>query len=257
MHEKALAAGADEVVFDLEDAVAADAKAAAREQLLATLSKPEWAGRAVAIRVNAPGSSEQAADLALWAQLDGVRPSVVIPKVESIADIVVPQDGVAVQALIETPAGLAAAPQIAAHGAVVALILGYADLAAALGRRGADEWLVQQEALLAAARIGGAQAIDGPFFGLRDQRGVLAAARHARRLGFDGKWAIHPAQVPALNALFTPSEEEVAHARAVIAALEEAEGAGAGAVALDGQMLDEAVRVAALRVLARAGAATG
>jgi citrate lyase subunit beta/citryl-CoA lyase len=75
-------------------------------------------------------------------------------------------------------------------------------------------------------------------------------------MGFDGKWAIHPAQVPALNALFTPTDEEVARARAVIAALEEAErSGGAGAVALDGQMLDEAVRVAALRVLARAGAA--
>ena len=74
-------------------------------------------------------------------------------------------------------------------------------------------------------------------------------------MGFDGKWAIHPAQVGALNALFTPTDDEVAHARAVIAALEEAERAGgAGAVALDGQMLDEAVRVAALRVLARAGA---
>jgi citrate lyase subunit beta/citryl-CoA lyase len=75
-------------------------------------------------------------------------------------------------------------------------------------------------------------------------------------MGFDGKWAIHPAQVAALNELFTPSEDEVAHARAVIEALAQAErSGGAGAVALDGQMLDEAVRVAAVRVLARAGAA--
>ena len=95
---------------------------------------------------------------------------------------------------------------------VVALILGYADLAAALGRRGAerdlDRWLVAQETVLAAARIGDAQAIDGPFFVLRDERGVARAARAARELGFDGKWAIHPEQVAPLNAAFAPSAEE-------------------------------------------------
>ena len=76
-------------------------------------------------------------------------------------------------------------------------------------------------------------------------------------MGFDGKWAIHPAQVAALNELFTPTDEELAHARAVIVALQDAErDGGAGAVALDGQMLDEAVRIAALRVLARAASST-
>jgi acyl dehydratase len=134
------------------------------------------------------------------------------------------------------------------------LILGYADLAAALGRRGAehhlDRWLVAQEALLAAARIGGAQAIDGPFFGLRDERGVSSAARAARELGFDGKWAIHPAQVAAINAAFSPSPRERRWAAAVSAAVDDAAAHGGAAATVDGAMVDEAMLRQAERVLA-------
>ncbi|MEA2311948.1 MAG: citrate lyase subunit beta / citryl-CoA lyase, partial [Solirubrobacteraceae bacterium] len=161
-----------------------------------------------------------------------------------------------VQALIETPAGLARAGEIAAASArVEALILGYADLGAALGRTRAgaadlDGWRPAQEALLLAARAAGVQAIDGPYLGVAADEGFRAAAARARDAGFDGKWAIHPSQVEPLNELFTPSDEELERARAVIEALD---GAGRGAVALDGEMLDEAVRVAALRTLARAG----
>ncbi|HEY1539358.1 MAG TPA: CoA ester lyase, partial [Solirubrobacteraceae bacterium] len=119
-----------------------------------------------------------------------------------------------------------------------------------------DSWRAIQDAILVAARTNDLVAIDGPYLGISVDEGFTAAATRARDMGFDGKWAIHPAQVGALNELFTPSGGEVAHARAVIAALEQAEhGGGAGAVALEGQMLDEAVRVAALRVLARADAA--
>ena len=106
-----------------------------------------------------------------------------------------------------------------------------------------------------AARAHGLQAIDGPYLGVEPDAGFRAAAGHARDLGFDGKWAIHPSQVAALNELFTPSEEEVEHARAVIGELERSEREGGqGAVALDGEMLDEAIRLAARRVLSRAGA---
>ena len=167
-----------------------------------------------------------------------------------------------VQALIETAAGVARLHEIAGASARLdSLILGYADLSASLGRAAGaraelDSWRAIQDAVLVAARAHDVAAIDGPYLGIKVDEGFTAAAERARDMGFDGKWAIHPAQVAALNELFSPSDEEVAHARAVIEALEDAErSGGAGAVALDGQMLDEAVRVAALRVLARAGAA--
>jgi citrate lyase beta subunit/acyl dehydratase len=254
MHAKALGAGADEVVFDLEDAVAPDAKDAARAQLGETLRAPEWRTRRVAIRVNAADSPHQAADLELCAALELAQLTIVVPKVESSGDVAAAGRVAPVQALIETPAGLAAAAAVAADPAVVALILGYADLAAALGRRGAerdlDRWLVAQETLLAAARIGDAQAIDGPFFGLRDERGVARAARAARELGFDGKWAIHPAQVGPLNAAFSPSAAERRWAERVVAAVDAAAGAGGAAATVDGAMVDEAMVRQARRLLA-------
>lgn len=268
MHAKALASGADEVVLDLEDAVAPDAKIAARDVIAATLASPEAAGRTIAVRINARDTIWFEGDLAWIAQVQtAAHLTVVVPKVESPDDLLAVDDALVdgrapedlgVQALLETPAGIAQARAIAgAHTRTVALIIGYADLATELGRRGAQDdprtWLAAQEAVLSAAREHGLQAIDGPHLKLGDAASLADATALARGLGFDGKWAIHPAQVAPLNELFTPSQDDVAHARAVIDALEEAErSGGAGAVALDGQMLDEAVRVAALRVLARA-----
>jgi citrate lyase subunit beta / citryl-CoA lyase len=202
--------------------------------------------------------------------------SLVVPKVESAGDLAFVErllDGVEaaaqsvrpmrVQALIETAAGVSCVQEIAAASPRLdALILGYADLSASIGRAAGasaplDSWLAIQDQILLAARTNDIAAIDGPYLGISVDEGFTAAAQRARDMGFDGKWAIHPAQVPALNELFTPSAKEVEHARAVIEALAEAQrSGGAGAVALDGQMLDEAVRVAALRVLARAGAGT-
>lgn len=254
MHAKARDAGADEVVFDLEDAVAPDAKDAAREQVRVTLDDPAWKGRRVAIRVNAVGSGHQEDDLLLCANLGRSDLSIVVPKVEAIDDVRPAVEVAPVQALIETPRGLATAAAIASAPEVVALILGYADLAAALGRRGAerdlDRWLVAQEALLTAARIGDAQAIDGPYFGLRDARGVLRAARAACELGYDGKWAIHPAQVAALNSAFSLTVRERRWAERVIAAVDGAAGDGGAAAVVDGAMVDEAMLLQARRLLA-------
>ena len=160
-------------------------------------------------------------------------------------------------ALIETAAGLAAAAEIArASPRLDGLVLGYADLAASLGRAGGapGDWRFAQHAVLVAARAAGIQAIDGPYLGTRDDDAFRAGVLHARTLGFDGKWAIHPAQLDALREAFTPTEAEVADARETLAALERAAAEGAGAVAADGQMLDEALALSARRVLARAGA---
>jgi citrate lyase subunit beta / citryl-CoA lyase len=274
--EKAPGVGADEVVIDLEDAVAPAAKDEARAAAVASLAAPAWDGATVSVRVNAPRSAWCHLDIAALASLPDRPASIVVPKVESAHDLAFVErlvDGVEaaagrtrpvrVQALIETAAGLVNVAEIASASARLdALILGYADLAASLGRNRAaqadlDSWRPAQDAVLVAARAHGLQAIDGPHLGVAVDEAFTAAATRARDLGFDGKWAIHPSQVPTLNELFTPSAEEVQRAREVVEALKRAErDTGQGAVALDGEMLDEAVRAAALRVLARAGAPT-
>lgn len=263
---KAAALSADEIVIDLEDAVALDAKSDARGATLAALDG--WAGPTAAVRVNAPRTPWCHEDVVAMAGAARLA-SIVVPKVESAGDVAFVErllDGaeaaagrerpLRVQALIETAEGLLRLDEIAsASSRLTSLILGYADLAASLGgdRRPAD-WLPAQHALVVAARANGLQAIDGPYLGTAPDEGFLEAARHAVRLGFDGKWAIHPSQLAALDDAFSPTDEEVAHARAVVDALARAEAEGHGAVALDGQMLDEALRAAALRTLARAGA---
>jgi citrate lyase subunit beta/citryl-CoA lyase len=275
MLAKAPQRGADEVIIDLEDAVATSAKDEARETVVAALAEPQYEGVRTAVRVNAPRTPWCHLDVVAMASLERGPASIIVPKVESAGDLAFIDrllDGVEasaggarapmrVQALIETAAGVARLDEIAGASARLdSLILGYADLSASLGRTAGaraelDSWRAIQDAVLVAARTHDVLAIDGPFLGIAVDDDFMAAASRVRDMGFDGKWAIHPAQVAALNELFTPSEEEVSHAQAVLAALEEAErSGGAGAVALDGQMLDEAVRVAALRVLGRAGA---
>jgi citrate lyase beta subunit len=259
MHEKAAGVPADEVVFDLEDAVAPGAKQQAREAIAATLARPEWAQRTVAVRINAPGSSEFAADLELIGALRTTsRLTVVVPKVEApdllrgIAERFDPRIGV--QALIETPAGIEAVGAIArSTRQLCALILGYADLATALGRRGAerrvDRWLYHQEAVLAAARAVGVQAIDGPFLRLGERLALARAARAARELGFDGKWAIHPEQVEPLNRAFGATEQELRWAGAVTEGLAAAAGSGDAAVRVDEAMVDEVFRAPGLTLM--------
>jgi len=269
MLAKAPGSGADELVIDLEDAVAVAEKDAARAALPAALKRIGAAGPSLAVRVNAPRSAWCHLDIAALAAAPDALVSLVIPKVESAADVAFAErllDGVEaaagrtvplrLQLLIETAAGLANAGEIAAASArVESLILGYADLAASLGRpaRGdLESWRGAQERLLVAARANLVQAIDGPFFDLEDEAGLRAGCERAAALGFDGKWAIHPGQLAAINDAFTPSPAQLERARAVLAALREAEG-GAGAVRLDGEMVDEAMAAGARRILARAG----
>jgi citrate lyase subunit beta/citryl-CoA lyase len=265
MLAKAEGLPADEVVIDLEDAVAASAKDQARVAAVDALGR--WEGPPVAVRVNAPGTPWCHLDLAALGELAELPASIVLPKVESAGDLAFVDRLIAgveagsgrarplrIQALIETAAGLARVDEIAAASARLdTLILGYADLAASLGgARELDAWLPAQHALVVAARANGLQAIDGPHLGVDPDEAFRAAAARARDMGFDGKWVIHPSQIEAVNELFLPTEAELERARAVIAALEQG---GQGAVSLDGEMLDEAARAAALRVLARASSA--
>ena len=258
---------ADEVVLDLEDAVVPAIKDEARGAVADALAG-EWAAESVAVRVNAIGSPWCHLDLAALAASSRGALTAVLPKVEHPADLAFADrllDGaeaaagrttpVRLLALIETAAGLAAAAEIArASGRLDGLILGYADLAASLGRTGEQDWRYAQETVLVAARAAGIQAIDGPYLGTRDDDAFRAGVLHARTLGFDGKWAIHPAQLDALRDAFTPTDDEIADARDVLAALDRAAADGAGAVADGDRMLDEALALSARRVLARAGA---
>jgi citrate lyase subunit beta / citryl-CoA lyase len=266
MLEKARAIDVDEVVIDLEDAVVPARKAEARAEALEALA----AGSVASVRVNAPGTPWGHEDLIAFGG-GATRPrTVVVPKVEGPGDLAFVDrllDGVeraaghreplGVQALVESAAGIRALDEIVASSPrLEAIVLGYADLGVSLGRsRSAplDTWLAVQDAVLSATRAAGVQAIDGPHLAISDAAGLRAAAARTAELGFDGKWAIHPSQIEPITAAFTPSADEVAHARAVLAALEEAAADGRGAVSLDGEMLDEPVRLAALRTVARAG----
>jgi citrate lyase subunit beta/citryl-CoA lyase len=258
---------ADEVVIDLEDAVVPAIKDEARAAVVEALGG-EWAAESVAVRVNAIGSPWCHLDLAALVTSAREVVTAVLPKVEhphdlAFADRLLAGAEVAsgrttrvrLLALIETAAGLAAATEIArASERLDGLIIGYADLAASLGRTGEQDWRHAQETVLVAARAAGIHAIDGPYLGTRDDDGFRAGVAHARTLGFDGKWAIHPSQLDALREAFTPTDDEVAEAREVLAALDRGAADGAGAVKVGDRMLDEALALSARRVLARAGA---
>ena len=262
---------ADEIVLDLEDAVVPAAKEDAREAVAEAIGQ-DFAAPAVAVRVNAIGTPWCHLDLAAVAACAREHVAVVLPKAEHPHDLAFADrllDGaeaaagrttrVRLLALIETAAGLQSVAEIArASPRLDGLIVGYADLAASLGRPSGGahaDWRSAQDAVLVAARAAGIQAIDGPHLAIRDDDPFRAEVAHARALGFDGKWAIHPAQLGALREAFTPTEAEVRDARETLAALARAAEQGAGAVAADGRMLDEALAVSARRVLARAGEA--
>ena len=274
MLAKAAGLAADEVVIDLEDAVAASAKDDARSAVVSALAAGRLEGQTIAVRVNGVDTPWCHRDIVALADgpAAGVVTSLVVPKVQAPEDIewvarLLDAIGagagpIRLQALIETAAGLRRAGDIGqADPRLEALILGYADLRASLGRppdaqEPPDRWSFAQEAVLVAARAAGLQAIDGPHLRVDDAAGLQAWASHTRALGYDGKWAIHPSQLDMLNATFSPTHQEVERARGIVAALQRAEAdAGRGAVMLDGEMIDEALRKQALAVVARAHAA--
>jgi citrate lyase subunit beta/citryl-CoA lyase len=278
MLEKARTLEADEIIIDLEDSVPADLKAKARKQVCAALRAGGWRAPTVAVRINATTSRWCHRDVVELVESGGERlGALVIPKVEARADVefvarlagmVEEECGrtepVGLELLIETATGLSRIHESArASERVEALIVGYADLAASLGHpirdageEPADGWHWVLQTVLVAARDAGAQAIDGPYFEVADVDGLRLRAERARSLGYDGKWALHPAQIGPVNEVFSPSRAEFAQAAAVLDELGRAEQAdGRGAVLLDGQMIDEAMRKQATQVVARGRAA--
>jgi citrate lyase subunit beta/citryl-CoA lyase len=258
MLAKARDIAVDELVFDLEDAVTPERKPEALQLVLQTLAGGGAATR-VSVRINPTGSSWTPAELRALTEAASRPDSVVVPKAEDpfdLGQIAEALGGIGVQALIETATGLHRVDELAQQPGVEAVILGYADLAVSLGRSPAgaanlDLWLAPQDRILLAARSAGVRAIDGPFLAIHDTEGLSRSATRAAELGFDGKWAIHPAHIGPIRDAFAPDEGDVVHAREVLAALERAPDQGA--VQVRGAMVDEPVRLAALRTLERAG----
>lgn len=255
--DKARSLPCDAVLFDLEDAVAPDEKAAARQSLATALGAGGYGARACIVRVNALGSPWGADDLAAVASLpcDGV----LLPKVGSSADL----DAAAARvsqplwAMIETPAGILNAPAICAHPRLAGIVMGTNDLAKDLGARdgqGRGPLLYALGAALMAARAAGIVALDGVYNAFKDEAGLQAEASQGRDFGFDGKSVIHPAQIDVVNAIFAPTPAEIALAERQIAAFDAAIAAGQAVAVVDGKIV-EGLHVATARAtLAKAEA---
>ncbi len=217
---KARTIDCDMVILDLEDAVKPEDKDAARAAAIAAVGEG-FGDRIAAIRINGAEAKEHAADLAAVAQ--SAASVVVVPKVETAAaaERIARAVGKPLLAMIETPAGVLAAVAIAAVPGVAGLIAGTNDLKASLGIPAAADrggLSLALQTIVLAARAGSAWTLDGVFNALADAEGLAAECREGRWLGFDGKTLIHPGQIETAAAAFAPNEEEIADARALLAA---------------------------------------
>lgn len=251
---KALAAGADAVIVDFEDAVEEPLKRQARDDLAAFLQQHPQA--AVWVRVNAPDHAEHSADLAFCKQHAGVV-GVLLPKVESAAHVAaVWATGKPVLPIIESAKGLLALQEIAHAPGVERLSFGGLDLALDLNLNSgthAAQVFLDQARMSVQLHSRGADLLpplDGVHPAIGDPEGLHRAIRHAYDMGYGGALCIHPKQVPVIHAALAPSAEDLEWARKVVAASAAAQGAGA--FQLDGQMVDAPVLLRAQRLLALA-----
>lgn len=254
--EKARDLPADAIIFDLEDAVAADEKDAARATLRRLLGEIDYGPRARIVRVNGLDTPWGAADLAAFAGAD--VEALLIPKVSRAADL----DAVAARvpdlplwAMMETAQGMLNAAEIAAHPRLAGMVMGTNDLARELGSRGRADRLPMMAGLglcLLAARAQGRVIVDGVYNAFKDDEGLRAECVQGRDMGFDGKTLIHPAQLDIANACFAPSEAELDLARRQIAAFEQAQAQGQGVAVVDGKIVENLHIVTARQTLAKA-----
>jgi len=247
--EKARSLSADGLIIDLEDAVAADAKAGARAIVAAALSAGGYGSRELVLRVNPLDTPWGHADLAAAATMP--IDAVLLPKVESpdrvrltlsLLDALGAPEGLALWCMIETPLGVLAAREIAAASPRLgAFVLGTSDLTKELHAMATRDRLPLITALglvMLAARAYRLAILDGVHLDLNDEEGFALACRQGRELGFDGKTLIHPKQIEPANLAYAPSPEEIEHARRVGAAHAEAVAAGKGVVLVDGKLIE-------------------
>lgn len=283
MLAKAATLAADEVLIDLEDALAPPEKTdETRERVVRAIVDQRWVARTIAVRVNAVSTRWCYRDVAYVAERAGGRlDCVIVPKVEAPSHVHFVHHlldqleaahkidrRIGIEALVENARGLVNVAEIAsASDRLEALIFGPGDYAASVGvpqlsvgeldaRYPGDQWHYALSRVVSTARAFGLQAVDGPFAAIRDIDGYMESARRSALLGFDGKWVIHPNQIAPANDVFTPSQAQYESAVRLLEAYARATEVDATGVALhNGEMIDEASRKLAESVVARARAA--
>ncbi len=260
MVDKALGLNADAIMLDIEDGVAPNEKDAARRNIADSLSREKAAGSpARYVRINAIGHARMEADLDAV-----VRPGLeglVCPKVDTVDEVrqvdallserepknKLARGSVRLLIAIESPRGLLNAPAIAAASErIVGMIFGAEDFGREIGlpavREGeARDLIYARSAIVVAAAAAHVQSVDGVWVDLNDNDGLLGFARQSRRLGFSGMSCIHPAQVDAINTVFSPTSEEIDYCQKVLQAFEEANARGDGSIAFGGQLIDRPI----------------
>ncbi|MEM7272878.1 MAG: CoA ester lyase [Actinomycetota bacterium] len=264
--EKAKSIPADALIFDLEDAVAPEAKDQARHQAVAAAASGAYGSRELTIRCNGLDTPWGAEDVAAAAGAGPGLSAVVIPKVDSLAtldavsaalDAGGADDALSIWAMIETPTAILDARTLAAHPRVEVLVMGTNDLVKELrATAGADRaaLLPHLASALVAAREAGKVILDGVYNDIKDLDGFAAECAQGMALGFDGKTLIHPGQVEIANDTWAPDATEIAEAERIIAAFAEAEAEGRGVVTVDGRMIENLHVDGARRILAVAAA---
>ena len=281
MFEKAANSQADYVFLDCEDAVAPDDKARARKNIIEALNDIDWKGKTLCVRINGLDTHYMYRDVVDIVEQAGQHlDTILIPKAGTASDIYMvdclvtqietakglEKNRIGLEALIETALGMANVESIAQGSPrMEALHFGVADFAASCRARTVvigglnpdypgDQWHASLQKMLIACRAFGLRAIDGPFGDFNDPEGYRDAAKRAAAMGYEGKWAIHPSQIPLANEVMSPPEAEVSRALRVLEALEAAAKAGRGAASLDGKLIDAASARMAENVVAQSRA---
>lgn len=262
--DKATGIPADSLIFDLEDAVAPDAKAEARTNAVDAARSGRYGSREITIRCNGLATDWGTDDLRAAATSGAA--AVVIPKVETASEIdavaeVLDAAGappeMAVWAMIETPRAIFEVRGIAAHPRVPVLVMGTNDLARELRAvqvPGRAPLLAHLATALLAGREAGVAVLDGVYNDVRDPDGCRIECEQGFEMGFDGKTLVHPSQVEIANEVWAPDDEAIEHARRIIEAFDEAMAEGRGVITVDGRMIENLHVDNARRILATAAA---
>ena len=273
LFEKMAASAADVINLDLEDSVAPSDKDSARENIIQATHDVDWGSKTLSVRINGLDTPYWYRDVVdLLERASDRLDQIMIPKVGCAADVYAVdalataietakgrRKPITFEVIIESAAGLAHVEEIAASSPrLVAMSLGAADFAASMGmqttgiggtqenyymqhgesKHWSDPWHWAQAAIVAACRTHGVLPVDGPFGDFSDDAGFRAQACRSATLGMVGKWAIHPKQIALANEVFTPSEEAVAEARDILAAMQQAKENGEGATVYKGRLVD-------------------
>jgi citrate lyase subunit beta/citryl-CoA lyase len=263
--EKARTLPADALIFDLEDAVAPDAKETARDNVVSAAKSKSYGKREIAIRCNGLGTPWGKADVAAIATSGA--DAILVPKVESASDVAAivglldvagAPASMSVWAMMETPKGILKADEVAgSHKRLTLFVMGTNDLVKDMKARHTPMRLPMVTALglgMLAARAHGLTILDGVYNDIQDTEGFKAVCQQGLEMGFDGKTLIHPSQVEPCNAIFAPSEAELAMAAKIVTAFKTAQAEGKGVVTVDGRMIENLHVEQAERALALAAA---